>query len=60
MPQDWTQQSKDPLVKTMRSLRIPITRDNYLNLAYFGEVPKELGAEQEAELPEQLQQRAEK
>lgn len=59
MQRDWTQQSDDPLVKMMRKLRIPITRDNYLDLAYFGDKPKELDAEQEAELPQQLQQRAE-
>jgi hypothetical protein len=33
---------------------IPITRENYLHIAYFGDVPDPWGAELEAELPPQL------
>jgi len=31
-----------------------LNRKNYLDVAYFGEVPKELSAEEELELPEQF------
>ena len=33
---------------------IPITRENYLDLAYMGELPKELSAEEEANLPPEV------
>ena len=45
---------------TERLLRMagkPLTRQNYLNLAYLGEPPEELSAEEEAELPEKYRQR---
>lgn len=48
------------MVRELRKLGIPVTRENYIELAYFGEPPKEMGVEQEAELPQQLQQRADK
>ena len=35
--------------------QIPVTRENYLELAYIGEVLQELSAEQEADLPVELQ-----
>lgn len=54
---DWTIRSDDPVVRELRKLGIPVTRENYIELAYFGEPPKELGVEQEAELPQQLQQK---
>lgn len=38
----------------MTKYKIPLTRQNYLDLAYFGDVPKELSAEQELELPERF------
>jgi hypothetical protein len=38
----------DDLLKLMRRLNIPITRENYLHLAYTDEPPKQLSAEQEA------------
>jgi hypothetical protein len=44
----------DPLLETMRYYGIPLTRENYLNLAYLGEEPK-LDAEQEAALPVELE-----
>ena len=34
---------------------IPATRENYLELAYMGDPPEELSAEQELELPVQFQ-----
>lgn len=34
---------------------MPVTRENFINLAYFGEPPAEWSAEDEANLPPQLQ-----
>ena len=45
----------DPVVQTLMHLRIPITRENYLELAYPEGMPDEWTAELEAELPEELQ-----
>jgi hypothetical protein len=42
------------MVDLMTKYKIPLTRQNYLDLAYFGDVPKELSAEQELELPERF------
>ena len=47
--------SGDPLLNTMRHQGIPITRENYLMLAFMGRPPAELHPEQEAELPAELQ-----
>jgi hypothetical protein len=44
----------DGLLKLMRSFNIRITRENYLDLAYMGDVPAELSAEQEADLPPEV------
>jgi hypothetical protein len=41
------------LAKLMRRLGIEVTRRNYLDLAYLGEPPAELG-EEEGYLPRQL------
>jgi hypothetical protein len=49
----------DPLVRIMRRHGIPVTRENYLDLAYMGQPPEELGPEEESELPEELQRRSE-
>ncbi len=54
MPQNGSSDD-DPLIQIMKDHGIPITREHYLNLAYMGQVPDELGAEQEADLPEELQ-----
>jgi hypothetical protein len=45
----------DDLVALMKRCGIPITRENYLHLAYFGEIPDPWGAELEANLPVELQ-----
>ena len=45
----------DPLKRLMKKYDIPLTRENYLELAYMGEVPEQLSAEQEADLPIELQ-----
>tara|TARA_R100000458_G_C8227065_1_gene209816 strand:- start:299 stop:430 length:132 start_codon:yes stop_codon:yes gene_type:complete len=34
---------------------IPLTRENYIDFIYFGNPPEELGAEEEADLPEMFQ-----
>jgi hypothetical protein len=43
--------SRDPVLSLMRNVNIPITRENYLNLAYTGDVPSPLSAEEKADLP---------
>ncbi len=41
------------VIRFMRRVGVPLTRKNYLDLAYLGEAspPDELGAEEEAGLP---------
>ena len=48
----------NPLKRLMKKYDIPLTRENYLELAYMGEVPEQLSAEQEADLPVELQRTA--
>jgi hypothetical protein len=43
------------VLRYMINKKIPLTRDNYLSFAYFGDPPDELSAEEEAELPEFFQ-----
>ena len=43
------------LMRLMTKYDIPLTRENYLKLAYLGEVREPLSAEQEADLPVELQ-----
>lgn len=45
--------SSDALMRLMKRMGVPVTRENYLDLAYMGRVP-ELGAEEEANLPSSL------
>jgi hypothetical protein len=45
----------DGVLEKMKALGPPMTREVYLELAYFGNPPDELGPEEEAELPEQFQ-----
>jgi hypothetical protein len=47
----------DGLLKLMRGFNIPITREDYLNLAYMGEPPAALTPEQEEELPPELRRK---
>jgi hypothetical protein len=47
-----------PLERLMRRLGVPVDRQSYLDLAYAGEPPEELSAEQEMDLPERLRQPA--
>lgn len=48
------QLGSDPVVQLMNKYQIPLNRQNYLDIAYFGEPPAELSAEEELELPEQF------
>jgi hypothetical protein len=49
-----TPESEDGLLALMRHYGIPITRESYLELAYMGEPPEELSAEEEMNLPPEL------
>ena len=46
----------DPLVAWMIKNKIPVTRERYLDLAYGGNPPLVLGAEQEMLLPEEIRE----
>ena len=46
--------SGDGVIDFMRYTGVPITHENYLDLAYMGEPPKELSAEEEANLPPEV------
>jgi hypothetical protein len=50
------QAGSNPVLDLMLKNKIPLTRENYLNVAYMGEVPEELSAEEELELPEEFRQ----
>ena len=39
------------MVDLMEHLKIPVTRENFLEMEYFGSPPKQLSPEQEEELP---------
>jgi hypothetical protein len=45
---------KEPLLDYMKKNGIPETRQNYLSLNYFGQIPDPLPAEDEAELPAKI------
>jgi hypothetical protein len=46
----------DPVLEFLKENNLPINRENYLYVAYFGKPPKELDAEQEAELPDNIRE----
>jgi len=48
-------EDEDGVIVMMRKFNIPLTRKNYLDLAYMGDVPEELSAEEEADIPEMFQ-----
>jgi len=48
---------EDAVLQYMKKEKIPLTRKNYLNIAYFGNPPKKLSGEEEYELPVQFQLR---
>ena len=43
--------SEDIVLKAMKQHNIPLTRENYLHIAYFGNPPEEIGGEIEASIP---------
>ncbi len=45
----------DLIIDYMEKEGIPMTRENYLDLAFMGDVPDELDPEFEASMPEALQ-----
>jgi hypothetical protein len=45
----------DLVVQMMHRYNIPMTRENYLQIAYFGELPDSWTAEHQDELPAALQ-----
>jgi hypothetical protein len=47
-------ESDDPILALMRHLDLPITRQDYLNVAYLGHPPEELSVEEEADLPKEV------
>ena len=46
--------SNDETLALIEAFEIPMTQETYLELAFMGEAPDELSAEQEADLPEQF------
>jgi len=48
----------DCFLEYMRKHNLPLTREKYLKLAYFGNPPEELSAEEESMLPEQFPERS--
>jgi hypothetical protein len=45
----------DTVTRLMTRYNIPMTRENYLHMAYGSDLPEPWGAELEANLPQQLQ-----
>jgi hypothetical protein len=45
----------DCVLEYMKKHNIPLTKEKYLELAYFGNPPAELSAEEESMLPERFQ-----
>ena len=45
----------DATLSLMRKAQIPVTRENYLQIAYFGRTPQPWTIEHELELPKELQ-----
>jgi len=43
----------DPVIKTLKHLGIPLTRQNYIDLNSLGGKPQKLDPETEAELPDE-------
>lgn len=38
----------------LKKNKIPLTRQNYLEIAYMGDPPEKLGAEEEADIPPEI------
>ena len=52
-----SQTGRSATLEYMKASGIPLTRERYLNLAYMGKPPEELGAEEEAMLPEMFRRK---
>jgi hypothetical protein len=50
--------SDDHVLVMMRRFGWPMTRENYLEMAYMGNPPAKLGPEEEAELPPQFRKQS--
>jgi hypothetical protein len=48
-------ESDDPILALMRHLDLPVTREDSLTSAYLGHPPEVLSAEEEADLPKEVQ-----
>jgi hypothetical protein len=44
----------DIVLEAMRKNNVPLTRENYLHIAYMGDVPEEIGGEIEASIPKEI------
>jgi hypothetical protein len=51
----WRCPMADSVIEFMKRHNIPMTRENYLDVAYMGNPPEVLDAEEEYNLPEQFQ-----
>jgi hypothetical protein len=51
----WALESDDPVVLLLLQAGTPVTRANYIRVAFFGEQGDDLDAEYEAGLPPELQ-----
>ena len=47
----------DAILDMMKQNNVPLTRDNYLALAYMGNPPARLSAEEEFQLPNQFRKK---
>jgi len=45
---------EDIVLKAMKKNNIPLTRANYLDIAYMGNPPEEIGGEIEASIPKEI------
>ncbi len=46
--------SEDIVLEAMKKHNIPLTRQNYLDIAYMGNPPDEIGGEIEASVPKEI------
>ncbi len=49
-----SQSEQDYVLDLLQQFKLPLTRDNYLNLAYPEGLPEDWGAEGEASLPKEI------
>jgi hypothetical protein len=57
MTDEKTKPLPDAVERLLKLAGVPLTRQNYLDLAYLGEPPNELGAEEEANLPDEIREK---